>query len=374
MITKNASNRNAIIGYLDSVDEDTFIQDVIIPLFNQSGYLTLRINPHGPGEHGKDIVFFRHIPAFFDNEYVVVQAKAVKINTDNVTEIAYQIIRALRTPIVGIAGGLVVYPNYVILVNSRKVTNDAHFEFPYLVDGKNNIKVVAQENVCEMMMEASIVPGALEGVLIEQKGALSEDPNDVVRHVLYRNDPKEIQNLFDNVLFLTKDQLNDDVKGMAVEYIFNLWQQDPSWDGTVLPMKWLDKYFEFLRPAQFPYLRIVLDEYISSTPSFAAQGYTNSIVSKIEAKHILAFKDQYIYRMLQANQTSPKAILLMDKFIDLQGEPGLTTEDRDLIVMLKSFIRLLRKSQPSEEEQRQRREIYEALARKLYALRDIVRY
>ena len=59
MILKNTANRKAINEYLNSVGEDDFIDDVVIPIFNQAGYATLRINSHGPGEHGKDTIFYR---------------------------------------------------------------------------------------------------------------------------------------------------------------------------------------------------------------------------------------------------------------------------------------------------------------------------
>ena len=78
-IINTSENRIAILKYLEQVDEDTFIDDFVIPLFRSQGYYLFRINDHGPGEHGKDLIFYRHIPVFYDNEYVVVQAKAEKI-------------------------------------------------------------------------------------------------------------------------------------------------------------------------------------------------------------------------------------------------------------------------------------------------------
>jgi len=72
MILNNPENRKAITKYLDSIDEDTFINDFVIPFFSSHGYYVYRINPHGPGEHGKDVIFYKHIPYFYDNEYLAI--------------------------------------------------------------------------------------------------------------------------------------------------------------------------------------------------------------------------------------------------------------------------------------------------------------
>ncbi|NOZ34090.1 MAG: hypothetical protein GXO80_02195 [Chlorobi bacterium] len=140
MIKPTSNNRQIIKSYLESLSEDDFIEEVIIPFYSKNGYILYRINTHGPGEHGKDIIFYRNISIFYDQEFIAVQAKAEKITAQNVTQYSNQLIRALRVPFPTKTGSEKRYANYVILMNSKTHTNDANFEFPYLIDGKNNIK------------------------------------------------------------------------------------------------------------------------------------------------------------------------------------------------------------------------------------------
>ncbi len=134
MILKLPDNRRKIIDYLDTVDEDTFIDEIVIPFFSSQGYQVYRINSHGPGEHGKDIIFCRYVPAFFENEFLSVQAKAEQVTTSNVTRCSDQLKRALRTKFAPRSGNGELTPHYAVFINARKHTNDAYTEFPQLVD------------------------------------------------------------------------------------------------------------------------------------------------------------------------------------------------------------------------------------------------
>ena len=57
MILRIPENRKVIIEYLKNINEDNFMEEIVIPLFTSNGYYVYRINTHGPGEHGKDIIF-----------------------------------------------------------------------------------------------------------------------------------------------------------------------------------------------------------------------------------------------------------------------------------------------------------------------------
>jgi hypothetical protein len=80
----------------------------------------------------------------------------------------------------------------------------------------------------------------------------------------------------------------------VVDYIYNRWQQDRSWDGTVKPMKWFDTYFEFISEKQNRYLITVLEELTSTTPSFAALQYTASIVERITSHMLASIAEDFI--------------------------------------------------------------------------------
>lgn len=365
MINKSSANRNTVIEYLENVNEDDFINEVVIPLFNNSGYTTLRINDHGPGEHGKDIIFFKRIQAFFDDEYVVVQAKSEKITTDNITEKAYQLIRALRTPIPGISGGKTVYSNYVVFINSKKISNDAHWEFPYLVDGKNNIKILSQENVCKLMLENSIVPIPIKNKLMIQLSGEenSNKDNNFVFNVIFRNKSDEIENLFNYVLPVLKDKLNDQTKEIVVEYIFQLWFQDQSWKGTIKPMKWLNQYLDFMRENQYKYLVDVIAEYISTTHSYEAYSYTCEIVKKLKKEHIYAIKDKLIDRLYYQSWDETKETLI-NKIILLKGDKTLAEKDIDFINFFDEYKKIKENDKLSDEEKKSKiSEIKEKLSK-----------
>lgn len=59
MLLNTPENRLAITDYLENVGEDSFIEEFIIPFFSSNGYYLYRINSHGAGEHGKDIIFYK---------------------------------------------------------------------------------------------------------------------------------------------------------------------------------------------------------------------------------------------------------------------------------------------------------------------------
>jgi hypothetical protein len=122
MVLKNSANRETIKTYIEAITENDLINKIIVPFYNIFGYSVLRIIEHGPGEHGKDIIFFRNSPALYDNEYIVIQAKAQRITVGNVVDMSYQLIRALRTPITGLSGGTTFYPNYVIHFREPLIT------------------------------------------------------------------------------------------------------------------------------------------------------------------------------------------------------------------------------------------------------------
>jgi hypothetical protein len=360
MIIKSAQNRKVILEYLEEITEATLISEIIIPLFIQTGYSTLRINTHGPGEHGKDLVFYRHIPAFFDNEYVVVQAKAEKVTTDNITEKTNQLIRALRTPIVGLSGGMTVFPNYVVFFNSKRISNDAHWEFPYLIDGKNNIKIISQENMCDLILQYAVIPDSILPSISVVNSTSDDQINKDILNILYRNISSEIDNLFGNLIPIYKKDLNDNVKRVIIEYIFNTWRQDKSWEGTVKPMKWLNMCFDFLHEDQYVYLLEVISEFTSSTPSFQAQNDTLSIVRKITKVQLLVMQSRFVEFVAEISPSKQTLPILLEKLKILHDN----TNDNKLKKMSEKillFHDLYKKSNLTTAESAKRRKLYDEI-------------
>lgn len=293
MILKLPENRKKIIGYLEKVDEDTFIDEVVIPFFTSQGYQVYRISSHGSGEHGKDIIFSRYVPIFFENEFVTVQAKAEKVTTSNVAKFSDQVKRALNTKFAPRSGTGDLSPHYAVFINARKHSNDAYTEFPQLVNSPH-AKILSQENVCELMIQSGIGPKHLIEQLSKSTLETQSEEDKVIFETILGNSPAKIDNLLEHKLKFLKDEIAPRTKELVVDYIYDRWQMDRSWVGTVKPMKWFDLYFEFFSQKNSKYLLDVCDELLSSTPSFDALPYTQSVVRKITAELLVPIQNEFI--------------------------------------------------------------------------------
>lgn len=358
MILRNSLNRETIKDFINKIGEDDLINKIIVPFYNTCGYSTLRILEHGPGEHGKDIIFSRNSPALYDNEYLVVQAKVQKITASNVVEMSNQLIRALRTPITGLSGGATFYPNYVIHFNAKTISNDAHWEFPYLVDGKNNIKIITQDNICDLIMNFSIIPRELEGILIIGDKDGSNPINSRIRETLYKNDSRDIEILFNNIIPISKKDIDESAKKMIIDFIFKTWREDKSWVGTVKPMKWLSQCYEFIQLDQVGYLKDVLYEFTSSVPSFDAQQYTQIVFKAITKEQYKAIKKTYMYIIGRNVNKLTLDTELINKFMDYTNDKELDADElyvRERIFRLRE-LKLKGIKSPKEFEEFEQKE------------------
>jgi len=314
MILKLPENRKAIISYLNKVDEDTFIDEFVIPFFSSQGYQVYRINSHGPGEHGKDIIFCKYVPAFFENEFISVQAKAEKVTTSNVTKFSDQLKRALRTKFAPRSGSGEILPHYAVFINARKHSNDAYTEFPQLVNSPH-AKILSQENVCEIILQSGVAPEHLLKQLSIETPETQNEEDKLVYKTLLGNTPAETDKLLDHKLKFIKTELSQKTKDLVIDYIYDRWGQDRSWVGTVKPMKWFDIYFDFFSQKNSKYLLDVIEELMSSTPSFDALPYTKSVVSKIQPETIQLFENEFVNLCASKIRSYPRENIdiLLDK-------------------------------------------------------------
>jgi len=191
MILNNSQNRKIINQYLEQVTEDAFIDEIIIPLFSSHGYTLLIRNSHGPGEKGKDLIFYKYNELHNELEYIAVQAKSENVTTKNNVDIAKQLIRAYKTPFPGKSGTGNYRPNYVILINSKRHSNDSLAELPDLVDNNQNIKFLSQENVCELIIKTGIAPPKIYNELgIESNKSSTNKYDQEVFDTILENKPK----------------------------------------------------------------------------------------------------------------------------------------------------------------------------------------
>lgn len=331
MIAHSPFNRQIIKDYLENASEDEFIDDIICPLFGKNGYILYRMNSHGPGEHGKDIIFYRHVPLFYDQEFIVVQAKAERVTACNVTKFANQLTRAIRVPFPAKGGGQ-RQANYVMFINSKTHSNDVDFEFHHLVDEKNNIKILSQENIIEMIIQFDLRPADIDSKL-EKYDSATQNFEDSIREIIYSGDNVKINKFMDKQLKLESRPLSSEIKSLIINYIFDKWEEDPTWDGIVRPMKWLNLYFDFIQPEQYGKLLDVFKEYGSSNPSYKAQNDTSNIIAKIRPEQINFFKDDFLKLIIQKvkDMQMAKYPLLKLKFEDFV-KSGFLTEDNEIIV------------------------------------------
>lgn len=295
MILNNSQNRKIINQYLNKINEDTFINEFVIPLMSSQGYILLRTNSHSPGEKGKDLIFCKHNEFYNEYEYLAIQAKAIVVTANNVGRISQQLLRAYKNPFPNKSGNGSLKPNYAILINSKKHTNDAYSELPALIDYNQNIKVLAQENVCELIIKTGIAPtNLLKKLSLESKNISLNKYDQQIFDIILNNNPNEIEELFEHKLNYLRNKISDEIKAHIIDYIFELWRQDPTWEGIVKPLMWLSKYFDFIKGEQSILLARVFDEYTSTTPSFKAKTYVRIIISKISIEHIKYFSSEFI--------------------------------------------------------------------------------
>lgn len=281
MILKIPENRAKIIEYLNEINEDTFANEFVIPFFNSQGYQTHRINSHGPEEHGKDIIFKRYIPIFSDNEYISVQVKSEKVDTKNVQQFSSQMIRALEIKFSNTSGGESL-PHYAVFINSRTHTNDAFKEFPQLVKSQH-IKILSQENVCELILQTGFAPKCLLNQLSSESLDNQTEDDKYIWDILLENDPKKVNNLLDHRLKFMRDKISQKTKEFVIDYIHIRWMNDRSWSGTAGPMEWFNTYFDFFSKNSENHSKYLLDvfkELLSPAPSYYALNNTIQIVNK----------------------------------------------------------------------------------------------
>ncbi|MHB8712493.1 MAG: hypothetical protein ACYC9T_09315 [Trichloromonadaceae bacterium] len=366
MLLKLPENRKRIIEYLEAIDEDTFIDEVVIPFFGSLGYQVYRINSHGPGEHGKDIIFYRHVPIFFENEFIAVQAKAENVTTANVNKFSDQLKRALKTKFASRSGSGDLSAHYAIFINARKHTNDAYTEFPQLVNSKH-AKILSQENVCELILQTGIAPRHLLDKLSTSSPDVQSKADKLVIDTILSNNPADIDNLIDHKLKFLKQEIGQRTKEIVIDYIYDRWQMDKSWSATVKPMKWFDQYFEFfISERQLKYFLEVFEELTASNPSFDALSYTSSVARKVTTDMLSHFSEEFIHYcarriLLFKNEYDDLVLRKLDK---LQREKLVR---KDYLNEMAKLILKFRNEELEEEE-------YEAVKNKIeaFAYPDLV--
>ncbi len=112
--------------------------------------------------------------------------------------------------------------------------------------------------------------------------------------------------LLDHKLKFIKEEISLKTGELLINYIYDRWEKDRSWVGTVKPMKWFDYYFDFFSEKHSEFLLTIFDELLSSTPSFDALPYTQSVVRKIRPELLIPIESEFIGFCARRSISYPK--------------------------------------------------------------------
>lgn len=128
-------------------------------------------------------------------------------------------------------------------------------------------------------------------------------------------------------------------------------------------MKWFDSYFDFFSPQNSKYLLTVIEELMSSTPSFEALPYTQSVVEKIRPELLIPIENEFVNLCAQRAISYPKERIeiLIQKLEDFLNKDliksGFNSELAEKILMLGES----RRDNNSERRKELDKEIYYTL-------------
>jgi hypothetical protein len=124
--------RTKIESYLDNISEDEFIEDVLVPIFSQLGFVRISVSGHTDKalEYGKDLWMKYHLPT---GHYIYfgVQAKRTKLDAaansknGNVSEILNQVRMMLDHPIWDPETNKKCLLDHVYIACAREITKQA---------------------------------------------------------------------------------------------------------------------------------------------------------------------------------------------------------------------------------------------------------
>lgn len=193
---------------------------------------------------------------------------------------------------------------------------------------------------------------------VKREGNMTRE-DDQVYTTLMSAEQNATDHLLDKQLPLIRHKISRSLQEMVIDAINHRWKENPSWTGTINPMKWFDIYFDFFVERQYPYLVDVFKELTSSTRSIKAQPYSSSVVKKITPAMLSSQDKKFIYACAEVsvNVGSKNKDLASDKLRELR-ESRLVT-DSNLIDLMDKVIRLFDLSRRDEDYQELNDEIYE---------------
>lgn len=166
--TINTSDQIALIRKkIQKLDENSFIDLVLIPLLQYMGYQNVkRVLHHGPNEFGQDIRLFYKVDEFGRRIYYGAQVKAVKISSTandirgNVAAICNQLDAALNIEFTDDEDNVNKKIDIMMLITSKQINDNAkiflHNKYPnrqlLVLDGSKISELVNKYNMTEKIL------------------------------------------------------------------------------------------------------------------------------------------------------------------------------------------------------------------------------
>lgn len=130
---------------IDGMNEDQFIQHVLLPLFEKMGFQRLqKVIFHGPNEFGSDVRAFRYTTPLGTLEYYAAQAKAVPIHgtsarEGNAGELISQATQAFAVAFVDDIDNERKHIDKFIVATSKSINSGARIAIESAVEGRRNL-------------------------------------------------------------------------------------------------------------------------------------------------------------------------------------------------------------------------------------------
>ncbi|MFA5206777.1 MAG: hypothetical protein WC708_20445 [Lentisphaeria bacterium] len=169
VLTKDPLMRERLRVRVASMDEDTLLDRVLIPLLNRSGYERVqRVRFHGAGEFGRDIMPFRYKTGLGSYEYCALQAKATGIhgtskNSGNIAELISQAMAAFSVQFMDDLDNELKRIDRFVIACNQDITSDARRIIEGALESKRHLQFLDLSKIIDLACEKELAAYILFG-------------------------------------------------------------------------------------------------------------------------------------------------------------------------------------------------------------------
>ncbi len=162
---------------IEGLGEDELIRYILLPLLERMGFERLRrVDFHGPGEFGSDILPFRFRTPLGTLEYYAVQAKAMPIHGSsshrgNAAEIVSQATQALAVSFVDDLDNERKRLDKFIVATNKNISASARHFIESTIEGRRSLLFMDVDRLIDLLVEHRLAQYVLFSDLSEDGGA-----------------------------------------------------------------------------------------------------------------------------------------------------------------------------------------------------------